>query len=154
MRRRPPGRGSSSHTGFVNPWGPHHSAICSGSVHAEKTRASGCAVIASEDEFRIGRFRRLALGRLRTAHRVWPPVMSNGPVPALQAIVERTPRESTQVPRRNDRPGLGARLGLALALLRSSAKVGLSTRGGSHDRKAEVRRISALLAEAGSKDGK
>src|SRR5712692_391474 len=41
MRMAPPGRTSSSQTGFVNPCGPHHGATCFGSVHAVKTRLRG-----------------------------------------------------------------------------------------------------------------
>src|SRR2546427_3350377 len=37
----PPGRTSSSHTGFANPFGPHHCATCVGSVHAAKTGPRG-----------------------------------------------------------------------------------------------------------------
>src|SRR5712692_9744976 len=37
MRMAPPGRASSSQTGFVNPCGPHHCATCFGSVHTLNT---------------------------------------------------------------------------------------------------------------------
>src|SRR6266436_1592933 len=42
MRMAPPGRASSSQTGFVNPCGPHHCATCFGSVQTLNT-SSRCA---------------------------------------------------------------------------------------------------------------
>src|SRR5580704_10157086 len=41
----PPGRVSSSQTGLVNPSGPHHCAMCRGSVQASKTRAGGASMM-------------------------------------------------------------------------------------------------------------
>src|SRR5258708_34974385 len=43
MRQAPPGRTSISQTGFVKPCGPHHCAICFGSVHAFHTRSRGAS---------------------------------------------------------------------------------------------------------------
>src|SRR5260370_31963596 len=43
MRMAPPGFASSSHTGFVNPRGPHHGATCFGSVHTFNTSARGAS---------------------------------------------------------------------------------------------------------------
>src|SRR6266436_4339274 len=43
MRMAPPGFTSNSHTGFVNPWGPHHSATRFGSVHALNTSSRGAS---------------------------------------------------------------------------------------------------------------
>src|SRR5271166_2076748 len=43
MRMAPPLRTSSSHTGFVNPLGPHHSAMCRLSVHTLKTSSLGAS---------------------------------------------------------------------------------------------------------------
>src|SRR5258708_11629146 len=43
MRIAPPGRGSNSHTGFVKPCGPHHSATHFGSVQALNTSSRGAS---------------------------------------------------------------------------------------------------------------
>src|SRR6266852_1869354 len=43
MRMAPPGRTSSSQTGFVNPWGPHHCATRFGSVQALNTSSRGAS---------------------------------------------------------------------------------------------------------------
>src|SRR6266581_3549635 len=43
MRMAPPGFASNSHTGFVNPWGPHHCATCFGSVHTLNTSSRGAS---------------------------------------------------------------------------------------------------------------
>src|SRR6266436_164057 len=43
MRMAPPGRTSSSQTGFVNPRGPHHSATRFGSVQALNTSSRGAS---------------------------------------------------------------------------------------------------------------
>src|SRR5713101_99968 len=43
MRMAPPGRTSSSQTGFVNPCGPHHRATSFGSVHALNTSSRGAS---------------------------------------------------------------------------------------------------------------
>src|SRR5712692_4858763 len=43
MRMAPPGRGSNSHTGLVNPCGPHHSATHFGSVQALNTIFRGAS---------------------------------------------------------------------------------------------------------------
>src|SRR5579872_859856 len=43
MRIAPPARTSSSHTGFVNPFGPHHCAMCLVSVHALNTSSLGAS---------------------------------------------------------------------------------------------------------------
>src|SRR6202790_3583881 len=45
MRMSPPGRTSSSQTGLVKPRGPHHCAMCLGSVQALKTRPRGAPKI-------------------------------------------------------------------------------------------------------------
>src|SRR5438034_9139535 len=45
MRIAPPGRRSSSQTGFVNPCGPHHCATYFGSVHASNTSARGASMM-------------------------------------------------------------------------------------------------------------
>src|SRR5580700_11915206 len=43
MRIAPPTRTSSSQTGFVNPFGPHHCAVCRTSVQALNTRLRGAS---------------------------------------------------------------------------------------------------------------
>src|SRR5260370_10089669 len=43
MRMAPPGFASSSHTGFVNPRGPHHCATCFGSIHTLNTSSRGAS---------------------------------------------------------------------------------------------------------------
>src|ERR1700756_5785075 len=43
MRILPPTRTSSSHAGLVKCFGPHHCAICFGSVHAAQTKARGAS---------------------------------------------------------------------------------------------------------------
>src|SRR3989442_9798787 len=43
MRMAPPGRASNSHTGLVNPCGPHHSRTHFGSVHALNTSSLGAS---------------------------------------------------------------------------------------------------------------
>src|SRR6266851_7585963 len=43
MRMAPPGRASSSQTGFVNPCGPHHCATHFGSVQALNTSSRGAS---------------------------------------------------------------------------------------------------------------
>src|SRR5271170_5128454 len=43
MRMAPPTRTSRSHTGFVNPFGPHHCATCLVSVHALNTSSRGAS---------------------------------------------------------------------------------------------------------------
>src|ERR1700730_11936287 len=42
-RIAPPGRASSSQTGFVKPLGPHHCASSCGSVHALNTTSRGAS---------------------------------------------------------------------------------------------------------------
>src|SRR6267154_1731675 len=44
IRIAPPTRGSASHTGFVNPFGPHHSARCFASIHARNTNSGDAAI--------------------------------------------------------------------------------------------------------------
>src|ERR1700750_994190 len=44
MRIAPPTRGSTSQTGFVNPFGPHHSARCFASIHARNTNSGAAAI--------------------------------------------------------------------------------------------------------------
>src|SRR6266550_4603777 len=44
MRIAPPTRGSTSQTGFVNPFGPHHSAKCFASIHARNTNSGDAAI--------------------------------------------------------------------------------------------------------------
>src|ERR1700719_479415 len=44
MRIAPPTRGSASQTGFVNPFGPHHSARCFASIHARNTNSGAAAI--------------------------------------------------------------------------------------------------------------
>src|SRR6266550_88920 len=44
MRIAPPTRGSTSQTGFVNPFGPHHSARCFASIHARNTNSGDAAI--------------------------------------------------------------------------------------------------------------
>src|SRR5579859_8029527 len=43
MRQAPPGRTSSWQSGLVKPCGPHHWAMCVGSVQALKTRSRGAS---------------------------------------------------------------------------------------------------------------
>src|SRR5713101_596406 len=43
MRKEPPGRTSISQIGLVNPFGPHHFAICFGSIHALNTTSRGAS---------------------------------------------------------------------------------------------------------------
>src|SRR5271169_3680684 len=43
MRIAPPARASSSHTGFVKPFGPHHCSMCLVSVHALNTSSLGAS---------------------------------------------------------------------------------------------------------------
>src|SRR5713226_1002272 len=43
MRMAPPGRASNSQTGFVKPFGPHHCAMCFGSVHTLNTSSRGAS---------------------------------------------------------------------------------------------------------------
>jgi hypothetical protein len=43
IRQAPPTRASNSQIVFVKPVGPHHRAMCSGSVHALKTRLRGAS---------------------------------------------------------------------------------------------------------------
>jgi len=43
IRQAPPTRASNSQIGFVKPIGPHHRAMCLGSVHALKTSARGAS---------------------------------------------------------------------------------------------------------------
>src|SRR5580658_1261537 len=45
MRQAPPTRASTSQTGFVKPFGPHHRASCFPSVQALKTVARGASKI-------------------------------------------------------------------------------------------------------------
>src|SRR3712207_53607 len=45
MRIAPPGRGSSSHTGLVKYFGPHHWATCLGSIQALNTRSRGASTM-------------------------------------------------------------------------------------------------------------
>src|SRR3954453_910013 len=45
MRIAPPGRTSSSQTGVVKCLGPHHCAMCFGSVHASNTSSRGALMI-------------------------------------------------------------------------------------------------------------
>src|SRR6266851_4307699 len=44
IRIAPPTRGSASQTGFVNPFGPHHSARCLASIHARNTNSGDAAI--------------------------------------------------------------------------------------------------------------
>src|ERR1700716_1473596 len=44
MRIAPPTRGSTSQTGLVNPFGPHHSARCFASIHARNTNSGAAAI--------------------------------------------------------------------------------------------------------------
>src|SRR3979490_2536801 len=44
MRIAPPTRGSPPQTGFVNPFGPHHSARCFSSIHARNTNSGDAAI--------------------------------------------------------------------------------------------------------------
>src|SRR5579864_3300795 len=50
MRHAPPGLTSSSHTGLVKFFGPHHCAICFGSVQALKTMSGGASKNAREHQ--------------------------------------------------------------------------------------------------------
>src|SRR5487761_923808 len=43
MRIAPPTRTSNSQTGLVNPFGPHHCAVCFASVHALNTSSRGAS---------------------------------------------------------------------------------------------------------------
>src|SRR4051812_3614665 len=54
MRIAPPGRTSSSQTGFVKPCGPHHRARCVGSVHIWKTRVRGASKVRVRTSSRAG----------------------------------------------------------------------------------------------------
>ena len=45
IRQAPPTRASNSQIGFVKPLGPHHRAMCLGSVHALKTSPRGASKI-------------------------------------------------------------------------------------------------------------
>src|SRR5579883_1469669 len=44
MSIAPPGRASISHTGFVNPCGPHHCSTCFGSIQTLKTSERGASM--------------------------------------------------------------------------------------------------------------
>src|SRR5438034_1059469 len=56
MRMAPPGLTSNTHTGFVNPCGPHHCAMWLGSVHILKTISRGASNVRVITSFRSASF--------------------------------------------------------------------------------------------------